>query len=120
MAGIIKSTVRQLRKGLTDSEAIVWEALRNRKLGGYKFFRQHPIEFDYYGKKRFFVADFYSAELKLVIEIDGKIHENQKEYDDYRTFIINQLGIQVVRVTNDEVHDVVRFKKWLEELIEEV
>ena len=115
--GFIKATVRQLRKDQTESEEIIWDALRNRKWKGYKFFRQHPIVFDYHGKKRFFVADFYLAELKLVIEIDGKIHENQKEYDAYRTFIINILGIRVIRFTNEGAKDVEAFLKRLALLI---
>lgn len=55
------------------------------------------------GYKRFFIADFYCKEKKLVIEIDGGIHEKQREYDKYRTFIIEQLGMRVIRFTNDEV-----------------
>jgi very-short-patch-repair endonuclease len=42
----------------------------------------------------------------LVIELDGKIHEQQKEYDEYRTFIINQLGIKVFRIKNEELKDI--------------
>jgi len=71
----------------------------------------------YYGKKRFFIADFYCARLKLVLEIDGKIHERQKDYDQLRTFIINQLGIRVVRVTNEAVAETERFVEWLKTLV---
>ena len=54
----------------------------------------------------FYIADFYCHEKKLVIELDGKIHDNQKEYDEYRTFLINQLGIRVHRIKNEELKDI--------------
>ena len=56
-------------------------------------------------KKRFFVADFYCHEKYLVVEIDGKIHEKQKEHDELRTFIINTLGMKVIRFTNEEIEE---------------
>jgi very-short-patch-repair endonuclease len=77
--------------------------LRNRKLDGKRFHRQHRIDFEYQERKRFFVVDFYCPEEKLVIELDGKIHERQKEQDEYRTFIINQLGMRVLRIKNEEL-----------------
>jgi very-short-patch-repair endonuclease len=81
----------------------MWETVRNRQFRGYKFLRQYPIQFKLDGRFRFFVADFYCAKLKLAIELDGKIHEQQKEYDAIRTFIINQLGIRVVRIPNEVI-----------------
>ncbi len=102
---MIKETVRKLRKESTDAEKTFGDIVRNRKICGKKFFRQHPIRFDYYGKKRFFIADFYNAEHKLVVEIDGSIHILQKEYDELRTFIINNLGIKVIRFTNKEIEN---------------
>jgi len=50
-----------------------------------------------------FIADFYCHEHRLVIELDGGIHQKQKEYDALRTYIISRLGFRVVRFTNDEV-----------------
>jgi very-short-patch-repair endonuclease len=117
MSGFIKTTVQKLRKNPTETEKIIWEVVRDRRLSGYKFLRQHSIRFNYYGKIRFFVADFYVAELKLVIEIDGKIHKNQQEYDQYRTFIINQLGMRVVRITNDDIKDSTQLAQHLAELL---
>ncbi len=102
MKEVIKSAARHLRKNQTNSEAIFWEAVRNRNYNGLKFLRQHPIKFNYFGEDRFFIADFYCAEKKLVIEIDGKIHEKQKEYDKLRTYIINQLGMKVIRIKNED------------------
>jgi very-short-patch-repair endonuclease len=51
----------------------------------------------------FFIADFYCDERKLVIEVDGKIHDFQKEYDQGRTEILKEMGLSVIRFTNDEV-----------------
>lgn len=114
--GFIIDVARNLRREQTPSEAMVWEIVRNRRINGRKFLRQHPIWFRYHGKKRFFIADFYCAQLKLVLEIDGKVHERQREYDEFRTFIINQLGIRVVRVTNEVVADTEKFVEWLKRL----
>ncbi len=94
---------RQLRKCMTESERILWNELRNRKLLGKKFLRQHPLFCEYEGKPMFFVADFYCHEHRLVLEADGKSHEYQKEYDELRTFLINTKRIQVVRFKNEEI-----------------
>ena len=99
----IKDIARYLRKNQTKSEALLWQIIKNRKLDGKKFLRQHPIKFKFLDKTRYFIADFYCAERKLVIELDGKIHENQKEYDEFRTQILNHLEIQVVRFKNEEL-----------------
>ena len=102
MPQLTTQRVRDLRKNQTPSEKMLWQCLRNRKLAGYKFYRQHPIKVVHDGKTRYFIADFYCHEKNLVIEVDGKIHDNQKEYDEYRTFLINQLGIRVFRLKNEE------------------
>ena len=102
----ILSRVRDLRKDQTPSENILWQILRNRKLDGWKFVRQYPIKFIYDDQVRFFIADFYCHSARLVIELDGKIHEHQKEYDEFRTYLINQLGIQVLRIKNEELQDI--------------
>ncbi|WOK05895.1 endonuclease domain-containing protein [Imperialibacter roseus] len=67
-----------MRKNHTAAENLLWQNLRGRKLGGHKFRRQHPVAG--------FIADFYCHEAKLVIELDGKIHNlsEQKEYDGGR------------------------------------
>lgn len=99
----ITEIARDLRKNQTMSEALLWEALRGRKLAGKKFLRQHPIRFELDGRSRFFIADFYCYEEKLVVEVDGKIHMRQKDYDDARSAIIRNLGMKVVRFGNEEV-----------------
>ncbi len=103
MTELVTKTVRSLRRNTTPAESKFWQIVRNRKIDGFRFYRQHPIEFEMDGYKRFFIADFYCKQRKLIVEIDGGIHEQQQEYDRYRTFIIEQLGIQVMRFTNEEV-----------------
>jgi len=88
---LIIETARALRRKSTRCESILWQKLRNKQLDGAKFHRQHAIKFIIDGRKRFFVADFYCSEHKLVIEIDGKIHERQNDYDELRTYIITKL-----------------------------
>ena len=90
---------RDLRKKTTPSENNLWTLLRKKQFEGYKFRRQHPVYK--------FIADFYCHELKLIIELDGGIHLNpeQAEYDIGRTLELNQLGIEVMRITNQELWD---------------
>ncbi|HEY5714550.1 MAG TPA: endonuclease domain-containing protein [Candidatus Gracilibacteria bacterium] len=92
----LKERAREMRKNPTPAEHKMWEDLfRDRKLG-FKFWRQKPIDQ--------FIVDFYCAELKLAIEIDGDIHDLQKEYDEERSLILeNKYGIRLLRFTNDEV-----------------
>ena len=90
---------------MTEAEKIVWELLRNRRLDGKKFLRQHKIIYeDSISAIKFFVADFYCAEEHLVLEIDGHIHDSQKEYDQWRTSVLNELGLRVLRIQNHETH----------------
>jgi len=102
---VIIETVRALRKKSTGSESILWQELRNRRLKGAKFHRQYAIKFKVNGCRRFFVADFYCSKHKLVIEIDGKIHERQKDYDEMRTYIMNTMGIRVIRFKSEEIEN---------------
>ena len=92
----IRQFARELRQPLTPMEASLWRQLRNRNLG-FKFRRQHEIEF--------FIIDFYCAEVKLCIEIDGASHleKEQQEYDTARTEYLEWLGRKVIRFTNDDV-----------------
>jgi|SRR5690606_9104650 very-short-patch-repair endonuclease len=88
---------RENRKSQTVAEGVLWEALRNRKLSGFKFRRQHPIAD--------FIADFYCHECRLIVEIDGNYHDDfeQRQYDEGRTYELEDLGIEVMRFTNDDV-----------------
>ncbi|MEA3478518.1 MAG: endonuclease domain-containing protein [Bacteroidota bacterium] len=104
--------VRDLRKSQTKEEAILWNELRNRKLNGKKFLRQHPIIYDRYNNDyNFFVVDFYCAEKKLVIELDGKIHDFQKKKDDWRESILKERGLKVVRIRNEELPNLENVKQ---------
>jgi len=103
----IKELCRNLRKNQTGAEDLLWRNLRNRKLNGLKFLRQHPIIYDKFTSNvKFFIADFYCAEKRVVIELDGKIHDHQKEYDQNRDLIISEQGIKVLRFKNEEVQDI--------------
>jgi Uncharacterized protein conserved in bacteria len=81
----------------------MWKLVRNRNFYGYKILRQHPIIYEYAVRRnRFFVVDFYCAASKLVIEIDGKIHDYSEEHDYNRDLICGELGLRVLRIKNEE------------------
>jgi very-short-patch-repair endonuclease len=93
----ILKRAEKLRKEMTETELLLWERLRKNKNSGYRFRAQHPI-----GK---FIVDFYCHEALLVVEIDGGIHQNEivAERDEGRELEISNLGIKVVRFTNEEI-----------------
>ena len=86
-----------LRINRTQTEILLWEKLRAKRLGGFKFRQQHP-----FGR---FVLDFYCHSEKLSIEIDGEIHkiDGNVEYDALRTKMIKEEGIKEIRFSNQEV-----------------
>ena len=88
---------RELRQESTEAEKLLWAELRNKKLNGLKFRRQHPIDK--------FVADFYCHEKKIVIELDGSIHDEKinKEYDEARTAMLAGLNVIVLRFKNEDI-----------------
>lgn len=86
---------REMRYEPTEAEKILWGALRGRKLAGLKFHRQHVL-----GP---LIADFYCAAARLVVEVDGDIHDYQKEYDSIRTKHLEDYGYHVIRFKNDMV-----------------
>jgi len=90
---IVKATVRNLRRRSTLSEDRLWNAVRDRRMGGKKFQRQFPLRFEYHGCQRFFVADFYCHDTRLMIEVDGPVHERQRDYDEMRTALLQTFGI---------------------------
>lgn len=95
---------RELRKNQTVLEKLMWANLRNRKLLGFKFLRQHPMLVKKeLNRNVFYIADFYCAEKKLVVEIDGGIHENQKDYDEARDLAMKEYGLEVMRFKNEMV-----------------
>jgi len=100
----ITELARELRSQPTESEKQLWKELRKRKLSGYRFVRQKSFIYEAdNGRKCFFIADFYCAGKKLVIEVDGKIHDVRKYYDKQRDLILNERGLTVLRIKNDEL-----------------
>lgn len=100
---IAKTFCRQLRKNSTEAEKIFWEIVRDRKFRNKKFYRQYPIFYDLLGTESFFIADFYCLEEKIIIELDGEIHKYKLRDDEKRTEILNQLGLRVIRFSNEEI-----------------
>lgn len=96
---------RELRKNSTNAEKLFWDQVRNRKFLRLKINRQYPLFYDDFGKETFFIVDFYCHEKKLIIELDGKIHDKQQKQDKLRTEILNDKGLRVIRFRNDEVEE---------------
>jgi very-short-patch-repair endonuclease len=94
----IFENARNLRKNLTNTEQILWQALRKDALG-VSFRRQHPIDT--------FVLDFYCHKRRLGIEVDGEYHQqnDQLSYDEWRTVRLEEQGITIIRFTNYEVEE---------------
>jgi very-short-patch-repair endonuclease len=100
----IKQLCRDLRKRQTLAEQVLWKLLRNRRLKGYKFLRQHPLaKIAINGRISFYIADFYCAEKRIVIEADGSIHEERKEYDANRDEVVQSYNIRTIRFKNELV-----------------
>jgi len=91
----VADRAKKLRKTQTPAEEYLWRYLRNRQLDGHKFYRQHPI-----GK---FIVDFYCPAEKLIIELDGDIHDNRQKYDETRDNKLKASGFRVVRFRNEQV-----------------
>jgi very-short-patch-repair endonuclease len=96
---------REQRKLATPEELKMWEILRDRKFMNFKFSRQYPIVISATQAKRiFYIADFYCHGLRLIIEVDGPIHEKHKTYDQARDKILNDLGYKVMRLKNEQIN----------------
>jgi len=93
---------RWLRKNATLAEQEFWKIVRNPQIDGKKFFRQYPIAIED-EEERIFIADFFCRTCRLVMEIDGGIHETQRDYDRLRTSLLNMEGIRVIRFSNEDV-----------------
>jgi very-short-patch-repair endonuclease len=87
--------VRDLRRFSTEAEKALWSALRNRRVQGAKFRRQVWLNG--------FIADFFCAEARLVIEADGGQHAEQSGYDDRRTETLQHEGFRVIRFWNNDI-----------------
>jgi very-short-patch-repair endonuclease len=82
---------------MTKAEKLLWDKLRDRRIFKPRFRRQHPIGI--------FIVDFYCHEFKLAVEVDGEIHLRKDiiEYDIGRTYYLENMGIKIVRFTNNQV-----------------
>jgi very-short-patch-repair endonuclease len=88
---------KELRKAETEAEKILWSKLNRNQILNLQFRKQHPINI--------FIADFYCPKIKLVIELDGSIHElpEYQSHDIGRTEVLNDFGITVIRFTNEQI-----------------
>ncbi|MCF8296685.1 MAG: endonuclease domain-containing protein [Saprospiraceae bacterium] len=88
-----------LRKHMTEAELLLWNEIKSNKLDGYKFRRQHLV-----GR---FIVDFYCHKAKLIIELDGEIHNEPEiaENDKEREKELISLGLKILRFSNKEVKE---------------
>jgi very-short-patch-repair endonuclease len=93
---VLQEAARGMRRDGTPAEEVLWQALRNRGLG-VKFRRQHPV-----GR---FILDFWCADHRVVVELDGGIHDRQQERDAERTAVLASFGYRVIRFRNEEILD---------------
>jgi len=91
---LLKERARKMRQNPTPAERLLWRALRGERAGAY-FRRQHVL-----GN---FIVDFVSLEHRLVIEVDGAIHDQQQAEDALRTQWLNQTSFHVLRFRNEEI-----------------
>jgi very-short-patch-repair endonuclease len=97
---------RRLRREMTASERLLWMRLRRNRIANLHFRRQHVI--------CGFIADFYCRQAKLIVEIDGGIHDDYQEKDDIRDKVLQAEGFFVLRYTNERV------ERELEEVVREI
>jgi len=83
---------KRLRRTMTFEERTLWRVIRNNALAGLHFRRQQVIAG--------FIVDFYCASARLVIEVDGPVHIDRKDYDAERDQALSELGIRILRLRN--------------------
>ncbi|MFL6290348.1 MAG: endonuclease domain-containing protein [Thermoanaerobaculia bacterium] len=90
---------RELRQEQTPAERAMWTLLRDHRLGSLKFRRQYPIGI--------FIVDFCCRERKLVVELDGEVHDSdpQRAWDENRDIYLQQRGFKVLRFRNESVFE---------------
>ena len=111
----LKKLARELRKHMTFSEVLLWNELKQKKIMGYDFDRQRPIDN--------YIVDFYCKELKLAIEADGERHQDEKVIanDLIRQRRLESLGVIFLRIENEDVLEniegvVERIKEFIREM----
>jgi len=108
----IKEYAHRLRSNPTDAEQELWKHLRKKQLDGRKFLRQHPIMHQVtYQELFYYIPDFYCHQEKLIVELDGPIHELQVEQDQKRQSILENMGFTVLRFKNNELSDIEKVLK---------
>jgi very-short-patch-repair endonuclease len=88
---------RELRKRMTPEERLLWQHLRDNRLVGLHFRRSQVIDG--------FIADFYCHATGVVLEVDGKVHDYQPDYDRERDAILRRRGLRVLRLKNEELRE---------------
>lgn len=88
---------RGLRREMTPAEIILWKVLRDRRLTGFKFRRQQPV-----GQ---YIADFFCAAARLIVELDGDSHAGREVEDAVRQAALESLGYRVMRFINPQVYE---------------
>ncbi|WP_262920710.1 endonuclease domain-containing protein [Hymenobacter sp. 5516J-16] len=93
----LKGFSAEMRRNPTEAGNKLWQALRNRQLANVKFLRQHSIDR--------YIVDFVSLEARLIVEVDGEIHNqpDQQDYDAGRSTVLQELGYRILRFSNDQV-----------------
>ena len=100
---------KKLRREMTLAEKILWKQLKANRLNGLHFRRQHVVHWYY--------PDFYCHQHELIVELDGEIHEFQKEYDAERETYLMSLGFRIIRFKNEEV--IKNLKGVLQRIVDE-
>ncbi|HEX6746334.1 MAG TPA: DUF559 domain-containing protein [Longimicrobium sp.] len=93
----IRDAARTMRKEMTPAETMLWKAIRRGALDGISFRLQHAV-----GR---FILDFYAPQHKLGIEVDGAVHDSQRERDAERSEMLALREIRIVRFRNEEVEN---------------
>jgi very-short-patch-repair endonuclease len=107
----MKQIARKLRKDMTLEEILLWKEIKGKKVLGYDFHKQKPIDE--------YVVDSYCPRLKLVLEIDGDSHEGKEESDKIRQEKLESKGLTILRYWDSDVKNnvdgiVEQLREWIE------
>ncbi|MCL5037597.1 MAG: DUF559 domain-containing protein [Chloroflexi bacterium] len=108
----LKLLARELRKNSTLSEVLLWNRLKGRRMRGYQFSRQRPIDN--------YIVDFYCSKLKLAIEIDGITHDYKLEKDAERQMVLESFGVNFLRFQDRDIKQnmegvLIAIENWIDE-----
>ena len=92
-----RAFAKSLRQKDVPAEYLLWQELRGRRCGNYKFVRQQPIAG--------YVVDFVCRQTRVIVELDGPTHQGREVYDAQRTRELQDCGYQVMRLTNDDIYE---------------